>query len=381
MVVGSTVLLTAACEDPADALLGNRGPRGAQAGMTDQASGADGGPGGAGATSAAAAAAAADAKAMFEALEPNLASNCGPCHTAGDTGAPVWLDPKDPYASIKAYPGIVTDPSTSKILVKGPHEGPVMPPSLVGPVTDWLKAEGVAAAAAAGTTAPTTITTSAIPLPTGAGSIDLPATPGGKITFTASLDSGILTLKTVTLAAPTATGVHAAGVHIELVDASGNANRNDSLSGADTTAGKGATAVIGLGLVVIPRVATADQIRLAFDTLEASNGATTTTQTVGGCKSVTSFQTNAAPAIQQNTCLNCHNTGGSGNGAMDLSGLAKNPPDYAAACAQAKNRIDTNNPANSDIILAPTGGVANHPFKGASANFKTMMTTWITAEK
>ncbi len=76
--------------------------------------------------------------------------------------------------------------------------------------------------------------------------------------------------------------------------------------------------------------------------------------------------------------MNCHDAGGSGNGALDLSGLAAN--DDATACAQAKLRIDTANPAQSDIILAPTGGVPNHPFQGAGPNFATMMEAWIVNE-
>ena len=86
------------------------------------------------------------------------------------------------------------------------------------------------------------------------------------------------------------------------------------------------------------------------------------------------------PAIQANTCLNCHNTGGSGNASLDLSGLAANPPDDTTACAQALS-ASTPDPAQSDIILAPTGQVADHPFKNASQSFVTMMETWITAEQ
>jgi hypothetical protein len=255
-----------------------------------------------------------------------------------------------------------------------------MPAALVPDITAWLGAEATAVAA---TPAPTTsLQTAAIALPSGAGSIDLPAPAGAKITFTASLDTGILTLKDVTLVAPAASGVHAAGVHIDLVDATGVTTQNESFAGTDNTAPKGGSVPIGLGLAVVPRVASADQLRLSFDVLESSDGGGgTTTATLGGCKNVASYQANAVPAIQANTCLNCHNSGGSGNGALDMSGLAANPPDYARACAQALSKIDATNPAQSPIILAPTGGIAAHPFKNANAQFTTMMTTWITAEK
>jgi hypothetical protein len=318
-----------------------------------------------------------DARALFATLEPKLAQNCGPCHVSGTSSAPIWLGAPDPYASIKAYRGIVVaNPKTSLLLTKPQHEGPAMPATLVPDVTAWLTAE--AAEVVATPAAPTGTTTGATALPNGDAGIDLPS-PGGRVTFTASFASGILTLKSVQLVAPPTTGIRAAGVHIDIVHASGGATRDETLAGTDATAAKGASVALGIGLVVIPNVAATDKLELVFDVLGASDGTSTTP--AGGCKDVASFQKNAVPAIQANTCMSCHNTGGSGNGALDLSALAGNTPDYAKACGQAKSRIDTNNPAKSDIILAPTGGVAAHPYKNASAQHTTQMTTWINAEK
>jgi hypothetical protein len=317
----------------------------------------------------------ADAKALFTALEPKLAQNCGPCHVTGTSSAPIWLGAADPYASIKAYKGIVvTDPKTSLLLTKGQHEGPPMPAALVPDVTAWLTAE---VASITTPPPPTGATTTANALPNGSSGIDLPS-PGGRVTFMATFASGVLTLKTMQLVAPATTGIHAAGVHIDIVHAAGGSTRDETLAATDVTVAMGGTAALGIGLVVIPNVVATDQLKLAFDVLASSTGGTTTT---GGCKNVASFQTNAVPAIKANTCLNCHNTGGSGNGALDLSALALATPDYAAACGQAKSRINTTTPAQSDIILAPTGGVGAHPFKGASAQYTTQMTTWINAEK
>jgi hypothetical protein len=319
----------------------------------------------------------ADAKALFTALEPKLAQNCGPCHVNGTSSAPIWLGEPDPYASIKAYQGIVvSNPKTSLLLTKPQHEGPSMPAALVPDVTAWLTAE--AAAVSAAPPAPTGTTTDASALPNGNGGIDLPS-PGGRVTFTASFASGILTLKSIQLVAPATTGIRAAGVHIDIVHTTGSATRDETLAATDATAAKGASVALGIGLVVIPNVAATDKLELVFDVLAASDGSSTTP--TGGCKDVASFQKNAVPAIQANTCLSCHNAGGSGNGALDLSALAGNTPDYTKACGQAKSRIDTNNPAKSDIILAPTGGVAAHPFKNANAQYTTQMTTWINAEK
>jgi hypothetical protein len=57
------------------------------------------------------------------------------------------------------------------------------------------------------------------------------------------------------------------------------------------------------------------------------------------------------------------------------------PADDGTACNQALLRVNTQNPAQSDIILAPTGGVANHPFKNADATYAQMMQAWIVNEK
>ena len=130
-----------------------------------------------------------------------------------------------------------------------------------------------------------------------------------------------------------------------------------------------------------------DRIHISFTEMEASGGGTDggaeggATDGGGGCKAVAEFVSSAVPAIQQNGCLNCHNTGGSGNGSLDLSGLGATPPDNQAACNQALLRANPQNPPQSDIILAPTGQVAAHPFKGATPSFVTMMEAWITAEQ
>ena len=72
---------------------------------------------------------------------------------------------------------------------------------------------------------------------------------------------------------------------------------------------------------------------------------------------------------------------GNGNRALDLSGLSATPPDFARACDQAKSKIDTTNVEQSPILVAPSGGLATHPYRNASAEYRTQMTQWINAEK
>ncbi len=314
---------------------------------------------------------------LFEALLPGLESNCGgACHQKGIGGAPLWLGPPDPYTSAVKYPGIiVTDPGTSIIVTKGRHEGPALVDPLLTQVMQWLTAEAAAI--------PVTMLPSSAPFSVTAGSNDIDCSPAGipgmHITFGAVASGNLLTLSNVSVVAPSTTGVHITYPIFAILPPMADEIDDSSMSDVDQTIAAGATAALGPGTLILTQWQANAQMKIEFTKIAkatASDGGLT-----GGCKALTSFTTNAVPAIQANTCLNCHNTGGSGNAAMDLSGLASNPVNDTAACAQALTRANPANPAQSDIILAPTGQVANHPFKGASQSFVTMMETWIAAEK
>jgi cytochrome c553 len=155
---------------------------------------------------------------------------------------------------------------------------------------------------------------------------------------------------------------------------------DQSFSNEDQTVGAGETAPLGPGLLILTDWSAGAQMKIEFTTLAAATVVDSGTL-AGGCKALSTFTANAVPAIQANTCLTCHNSGGSGNAAMDLSGLAATPPDDATACAQALAQVNLTTPAQSNIILAPTGGLTNHPFTKASQSFVTMMETWIAAEQ
>jgi hypothetical protein len=314
---------------------------------------------------------------LFEALLPTFQTSCGnTCHAQGGSNAPTYLGGADPYATIKAFPGIVvSNPQASIIITKGAHEGPALPAGLQASLVTWLTAEAATAAASGPPeTAPLTVAT-------GANTVDLSklGIAGASITFTAALSGDVLTLSALTITAPAATGLSLSYPIFYVKAAGGAQTENDDLSNDTQTVGAGTSAPLDTGLLILSGWAATDTLQISFTKLAAATAVDA--GEAGGCKDVASFITNAVPAIQANTCLNCHNTGGSGNASLDLSGLASNPANDTAACAQALTRINTTTPAQSDIILAPTGGVANHPFTGASASYVTMMETWIQAEK
>ena len=204
--------------------------------------------------------------------------------------------------------------------------------------------------------------------------------PGLHVVFGASAAGDLLTLANLSVVTPATTGAQITYPIFALLPPGAAEVDDSSLSAVSQTVGAGTTAPLGPGTLVLTQWASTDKMKIEFTALAKAtvqDGGTLT----GGCKSVASFTQNAVPAIQANTCLTCHNTGGAGNASLDLSGLATNPPNDAIACAQALSRANPQNPAQSDIILAPTGQVANHPFKNASQSFVQMMETWIGAEK
>ncbi len=319
------------------------------------------------------------AKAAFEALLPLFTQSCGgPCHVQGAGSAPTYLGPPDAYASIKAFGGIVVaDVGASLVLTKGPHEGPDLVDPLRTQITSWLTLE------AALITATSLPATDPFSITTGANSVDLTkgGVAGAKLTFTAAVSSDVLTLTNIQIVAPATTGVHIVFPIFDTLPANnGPETQDSSFSNADVTVAAGQSASLYPGILIVTGWAATDQMKIELTKLQAVTVAASDAGATGGCKSVASFTTDVVPQIQANTCLTCHNTGGSGNASLDLSGLAATPANDTAACAQALNRADVTTPANSDLILAPTGHVANHPFKNASAAFVSGVEAWLANE-
>jgi hypothetical protein len=310
--------------------------------------------------------------------------------------APKWLLGPNRYATVKAYPGIVVaDVESSLLLTIGDtvqHAGGqglsnVPPVNLLDQVTNWLEAE---AAAIAAVPLPAT---NPFPIKNGVNTVDISkgGVKGASMSFTVQLDGATITFTDMTITAPASTGLHIAHpiFAIETGPDTGPAlpDVSDSFSNLDQVVPAGQTMALGVGLFVLDVSATigknwssADEIEIQFTTLASvgSSDGGTDASIKGGCKSVATFTADAVPAIQANTCLTCHqgeNPEATSN--LDLTMLGT---DNAAACAQALLQVNLTDPTQSNIIQAPTGGIANHPFKNASGSFKTMMLDWIMAE-
>ncbi len=84
------------------------------------------------------------AKQMFDQkVYPSLSQTCQECHATGKAGAPVFLgnNPDVSYTAIDGFPGLISPPSISPIMQKGPHSGPALTDQQQQIVSDWLKEE------------------------------------------------------------------------------------------------------------------------------------------------------------------------------------------------------------------------------------------------
>jgi hypothetical protein len=321
----------------------------------------------------------AQAEALFKALQPELSGACGnSCHGEGKAGAPAFLSPPDVYKSVKNHTGLVVrDVGTSKLLTQGPHTGPALVNPLRDKVIQWLTAES---AVMQGVKLPST---EAVAVTSGANSIDISKAAsniaGAKINFTASGSGTIMTLSNIQVVAPATTGVHVVFPVFVIVPATGDEIEDTSFSNADQSFAAGQTGTLNPGTLILTQWSAGAKLRIAFTRLEST---TVTGGGGGGCKNVNSFVQNVRAQIVQFPCQNCHNTGGSGNNALDLSGLFANPADNARACAQALNKVNKANPAASPLITAPRGTSPHPGFAPRPGQpYQDSVLLWIQAEQ
>ncbi len=88
--------------------------------------------------------AASGAKAFFvEKVHQPLTETCSKCHATGLRGSPVFLSPdaKSSYTAVEGFPGLISAPSLSPLVQKGPHSGPALTSTQADLITQWLKLE------------------------------------------------------------------------------------------------------------------------------------------------------------------------------------------------------------------------------------------------
>jgi hypothetical protein len=86
-----------------------------------------------------------EAKAMFISnVFPAISTDCGSCHTTGESGAPVFLgaSAEASYTAITSYtPTLIAVPENSNLVLHGVHTGPALTGDQEGVVSAWLQKE------------------------------------------------------------------------------------------------------------------------------------------------------------------------------------------------------------------------------------------------
>ncbi len=336
---------------------------------------------------------------------------CASCHDGGPA-APAAALPFSFLAgdsdiaihdTIVAFTPAVVDldaPASSRVVVKGAHEGPAMTTDQQTPVLAWLMAEQAAAAAGTSTTVllpkftpaicPSGTDASACPVNTM--TLDAVMGPGATVTFIAyALNDTLYVMNLSINGGPN-------GVYVEhplFVSYPADPTADpipDNLDrffaikddqAATTSTMLGTAAFVGFDPTL--------QISIQFKTVGAYQAGMGGTMPPSGCHQLADFKTDAQGPMTTN-CQTCHSGKGATKNAqamssMDITGIeATDDPTILTACNQVRTQINFQQVAMSGFFISPNPSDADgHPFKfgnnqGNFNAFQTALMPWVTAE-
>jgi len=355
-------------------------------------------------------------KAWSEKAAPVLATNCAACHN-GSRPMIEFLSGDNDMAmrdAILAFQPAVVNldaPASSRLLTKGVHDGPALLASQASDLLEWIKAEKDAAPVT-GEEEPQIETVAFIPAICTSGTPPAPECPvndvdlspyglaGAKLHFVAqALGSGIY-LNQLSIVAG-ADGVYLEHPLFASYPSDGSETKFDTIDrffNIKINAMAASTTMIGGGTAAFIGFNATDKLSIHFKTLKpyqpdaGMGGGTGTGDNGGGCKALASFKTNAQAAFATavggagQSCLSCHGgQNGNATSAMNITGVnSQTDATIQTACNQIRTRINTTDPNQSGVYLAPDPANNNHPFKFTAAQlttFKNGVNVWIQAEK
>ena len=351
------------------------------------------------------------ARRLFDELAPEFLDECGTCHAIGgpaDTPFVGDIDGTKPaaeftqkdidkaYEAITAWPRfIVKDPTKSTLVTWGTstqHGGGPMAPALEVLVRAWLTAEAEYVKDVG--TEPIPTIPPFKPVVPGFNAVYLdalgPEYLGMAVTFQAEeLTDQSLSLTNLEVHPTAKKGLsfeHPLFTVFPVGSSEGDPDPVDSFSNVVTDFQPGESGALGPGTLVLTNWQKGGKLSIAFETISVIDptamGGAGGGMGGGACSALMSFESNAAP--QLSNCVGCH--GGNNAGATNAVDMTQLSSDPDSACGQIRNRIDLNNPGNSQLFVTTDPSVQNtHPFKfgGNTANFnafKTAVTTWIQQE-
>lgn len=349
---------------------------------------------------------------------PRLTEACTVCHAsqtnidflAGDSDLAI----RD---TLVGWPVAIVNfdaPQSSRLITKGPHNGPAFTVEQASDILDWLNAEK-AALPDPGDEGPILVTSQFTPVYCVSGNpgeatcpintVDLTAlgVAGGKITFVAqALGSGLYlsnlraegSTDGLYIEHPLFTSyidrgaTEPAKVVVDNIDRFFSVKMNLMANVAEPIAG-GTAAFVGFG------AGAADKLEIRFKAVSKyvvegmGSGSDPGGGGGGGCRQLASFKANAAAQLVA-ACGSCHAGAGQGNAksAMNIDNAASADDAMALlACNQVRTRINFQDTNRSGFYVAPNpGDPTNHPFKfggnqGQFDAFKAAMEPWVQAEK
>jgi len=353
-------------------------------------------------------------KLWLEKALPTIRDNCLVCHDGSrpDIGFAVGASDLDKRDTLLAYEPQVANldaPASSRILTKGPHEGPALTAIQTSDLLEWLNAEKDAHPTDE-TTGPTIETAQFLPQICTSGLPDDPPTnpnpscpvnnvtlddigvPGASIKFVAqALGSGlyVTNLKLV----PGADGAfieHPLFVSWPMDGSEPKADTIDRFFNVKMNLMAGATVEeqqISGGTAAFVGFLATDKLTIHFKGANIFQPEDGGTMVQAGCKVLTDFKANAVGPMQTN-CLSCHGgQNANATSAMNITNI--NSADdmvVQSACNQVRTRVNFQNIPQSGIFLAPNPGNGNHPFtfnnnQAQHDAFVTALNPWILAEQ
>ena len=359
-------------------------------------------------------------KMWTEKAAPVLTTSCIGCHAGQRPNTDFLLGTTDleiRARMIEFTPAVInlSAPQSSRILTKGPHEGPSLTATETSDVLEWVRAEkdaqpdpGATDPAANLETTPFTpaiCTSGTPPAPTcPTNDIDLTEVglPGAKLHFVATALGSGLYLNQLSII-PGADGVFmehplfasypdGEPVVPDEIDRFYNVKMN--------LMGNAAAEQIQGGYAAFPLFKPNAKISVLFKIVKAFQAETPGGPGGpggGGCKVLASFKTNAVALFAQpaggagQSCLGCHGgQNANATSAMNITGVnSPDDPTIQLACNQILTRANLVAPDQSGFFLAPDPGNNNHPFRFTAAQLNTFkngppgtgVLGWINAEK
>jgi cytochrome c553 len=322
-------------------------------------------------------------------VAPILTTTCAGCHNKMGGIGPGFLEPDpDILTTMLAYPGLIgPTPDTSRVYVKGAHEGPALSAVDKPIIGNWITLWNATRPAVLDGGASKPAVKPFVPI-IGSNSIDLsvidPSLAGQTVTFTAKMVGTTLELTNIMIGAAPKMGVHM--VHPLWVSWDANMNPTpdpvDSFSNLDETVDNGASLRMGPGTLFLPDFSSTATLNVVFATIEAKAVAGDGGTGLLGCKSVATWTSDAKPQLTNN-CASCHG----GNNASATSAFPLSATTDTQNCANTLGEVNVTTPANGNLFAYPNPANPGngHPFHfpdtATYTTFTDAVSMWITNEK